>query len=259
MLLGSFEENNRKEHMSAIGTRLAYVVLAAAQPLLTSCDQSSPDNNTAVSNIKFTDPLVSGGIVVRPPDAAEPLEDAQKPSTEFSLIGVKLSFERGFESTTGIGGGGGYEYEGKIEIGNPHTTPFHFDSIEISFGDGAGKKSARFLDSLAGETVILTEKSVLTVYHYGDQTIAPAVKNDPEHTPSDQVLEGHHAMSFHMSMASSLMPTICGKSFTTMRAQVMSNGKPVTGSYRGILPPIMKIPDEYAAKEENLFELRMWP
>jgi hypothetical protein len=223
--------------------------------MLTGCDEKSSDNTNA-QNSASGKPQIANETSVGAPQVAQASSDLAK-------IGVILLLDRGFESSVGIGGfggGGGYEYEGKIEVGNPHTTPFHFDSIEITFTDGVGGKFNRSAYPLVGETIVLTEKSIFTAYHYdGDKTVASGVRDNPDRTPTDQVLDSHQATRFRMSMAASLMPTICGKSFTMVNARIISGGKPVSEVYRAVLPPLMKIPDEFSSSEESLFELRLWP
>lgn len=160
----------------------------------------------------------------------------------------------------GFGGGGGDEYEAEIEVGNPNPMPFSFDSIEMAFTDGVGRAFGKSpFSSLSGETIKMTKGGDVTIFHYDGKRTPPMKSDDLDDTPSDVVLKSHQAVAIRSSMASSLMPTICGRSFTVVNAQLVSGGKTVSETYRAVLPPIEKIPDGFNTPKGKGFVLRLWP
>lgn len=167
-------------------------------------------------------------------------------------VGIALSLARGVESGYGsMGFGGGYHYEMRVEVGNPNSTPMRFDAVDMEFTDAMNRQFAGPM-FLTGQTIRFKRRSIVTSYRYGNSRPGAAL---PEPTDDDEpvvtVVGGHQAVSFPSSTAAALRPTRPGESPTVISVTLMLAGKPVTEVYRASLPPLMEIPDEYQARDQD--------
>ncbi len=198
-----------------------------------------------------------------------PFDSAEVAKGGSRQIGVTLFLTRGFQTSMGGGMGGfssgGYRYSGSMEVGNPGSKDFVFDTIKVVFESKINNQG----HSQKGMLISFTEKGVVTLFLYenkemekiGESKESIAKITEKENDPSSVTLKGKRAALFPFSATSSLFPTIIGKEPTRIKVQLFSEGKAISPWYKGVLPSLAKLPDRHKTKndKEEGFELVLFP
>ena len=183
--------------------------------------------------------------------------ESKRERAQHSPIGIQCWLTRGFDSGWGARGGG-YIYSGEMQIGNPNRSPFRFDSLNIEYKSSLIERSPV---CLTGQLIAFTDGKITVFFRYGHEEVV--IPEDEK--PTVQIIEGNRAIRFDFNTSSALIPTICGGEPTTVEATLLLKGKRVSQTYKGVLPPLMKIPDEYrisqkgVSLEENKYHMILLP
>jgi hypothetical protein len=150
-----------------------------------------------------------------------------------------------------MGIGGGFLYEMRVEIGNPHSSPFSFDAIHMKFSNGMNEPFDGPM-YLTGQTIHFTRNAIVTSYRYGDGPAPAGLPERPEDgEPIVMIVEGHRAISFPSSISAVLRPTRSGEPPTVISATLILGDNPLTEVYRAALPPLSEIPDEFQVRDDE--------
>lgn len=159
---------------------------------------------------------------------------------------------------SGMSDAGGYEYELRLQIGNPNDFPIHFDTIAIRFHRSDMKRWGEL--ALREERIIFSQSSMYTLFFYGDERPREGMPLQNGASLEEEQLEGHRAIVLRHIGTGAALTTQPGSEPTRISIVLLHKGKEVCEPQICVLPPILRIPSSFdLAKDEKGFHLEFFP
>jgi len=159
---------------------------------------------------------------------------------------------------SGMYGTGGYEYELRLQIGNPNDFPIRFDTIALRFHRSDMKQWGEL--ALREERIIFSQSSIYTFFFYGQERPQEGVPLEKGESLEELQLEGHRAIVLPHVGTGAALTTKPGFEPTRISTVLIRKGKEVCEPQICVLPPILRIPSSWdLEKDEKGFHMEFVP
>jgi hypothetical protein len=157
----------------------------------------------------------------------------------------------------GVYGNNGYGYSLYLQIENPNKEPFSFDRIVMRFDSSTAVKCGQRVREV---TICSTPSKIREYFLYYGVVDSPRL-DTLEDSLKLLSVQGGHAVSFGDPFDTGpVCPTYPKSKPTEMSIVLLQDGVEVTERQVCVLPPVLRIPDEYGLKDsERGFHIELRP